>query len=308
MSPTPDPAPHAAARDRGTARGLGRAGPAGLGLLRTSRCRAWCRTWCCSSWWPPASRTARELGLVLGFGAGLLLDLAPPADHYAGRWALALVVVGYVAGRLRPRAASRRPVAAGGRGGSFVGTSVFALTGLLLRDPAVGVGELLRVEVVALAWDVRARAGRRTPRRSDCSRRSSPTGSWRDQLVRRRAPQPAPAGGDPGAGVLAVRDPAGPALLPPGRQRGRVRRPGRLAVGPRDRRAAAARADRRRQGRPLVANRTSWVVSIDRGTLAKLPEAEQRALLHRVARVTDVAVPRIQRLLTTCGDDKAVQG
>ena len=37
---------------------------------------------------------------------------------------------------------------------AFVGTSVFALTGLLLRDPAVGVGELLRVEVVALCWDV----------------------------------------------------------------------------------------------------------------------------------------------------------
>ena len=29
-------------------------------------------------------------------------------------------------------------------------------------------------------------------------------------------------------------------------------------------------------GRPLVANRTSWVVSIDRGTLAKMPEDEQR--------------------------------
>ncbi len=62
------------------------------------------------------------------------------------------------------------------------------------------------------------------------------------------------------------------------------------------------------EGRPLVANRTSWVVSIDRGTLAKLPEDEQRALLRRVARVTDVAVPRIHRLLTTCGDEKAVQG
>ena len=61
-------------------------------------------------------------------------------------------------------------------------------------------------------------------------------------------------------------------------------------------------------GRPLVANRTSWVVSIDRGTLAKLSDEEQRALLHRVSRVTDVAVPRIHRLLTDCGDDKAVQG
>jgi penicillin-binding protein 2 len=61
-------------------------------------------------------------------------------------------------------------------------------------------------------------------------------------------------------------------------------------------------------GRPLVANRTSWVVSIDRGTLAKLSEEEQRALLHRVARVTDVAVARIHRLLTTCGEDRSVVG
>jgi rod shape-determining protein MreD len=96
-----------------------------------------------------------EVGLVLGFGAGLLLDLAPPADHYAGRWALALMAVGYVAGRLastgHPRTSEWLPVAAAA---SFVGTSVFALTGLVLRDPAVGVGELLRVEVVTLVWDV----------------------------------------------------------------------------------------------------------------------------------------------------------
>ena len=100
-----------------------------------------------------------EAGLGLGFGAGLLLDLAPPADHDAGRWALALMVVGYLAGRLAasgsPRVGQRigqwLPVAAAA---SFVGTSVFALTGLVLRDPAVGVGELLRVEVVAVALDV----------------------------------------------------------------------------------------------------------------------------------------------------------
>jgi rod shape-determining protein MreD len=96
-----------------------------------------------------------ELGLVVGFGAGLLLDLAPPADHVAGRWALALMVVGYVAGRLgasgRPRLSQWWPVAAAS---SFVGTSVFALSGLVLQDPAVGVGELLRVEVVSVAWDV----------------------------------------------------------------------------------------------------------------------------------------------------------
>ena len=42
-----------------------------------------------------------QFAAVLGFFAGVVLDLAPPADHIAGRWALALVVVGYVAGRMR---------------------------------------------------------------------------------------------------------------------------------------------------------------------------------------------------------------
>ncbi|HCB07510.1 MAG TPA: rod shape-determining protein MreD [Nocardioides sp.] len=96
-----------------------------------------------------------EVGMVLGFGAGLLLDLAPPADHVAGRWALALMVVGYVAGRLatsgRPRLSQWLPVAAAS---AFVGTSIFALSGLLLQDPAVGVGELLRVEAVTMVYDL----------------------------------------------------------------------------------------------------------------------------------------------------------
>ena len=34
-----------------------------------------------------------QFAAVLGFVAGVALDLAPPADHIAGRWALALVVV-----------------------------------------------------------------------------------------------------------------------------------------------------------------------------------------------------------------------
>lgn len=39
-------------------------------------------------------------GTVLGFGAGLLADLATPADHTVGRLALAYAVVGYLAGLL----------------------------------------------------------------------------------------------------------------------------------------------------------------------------------------------------------------
>ncbi|MFF0778801.1 rod shape-determining protein MreD [Streptomyces sp. NPDC003720] len=41
-------------------------------------------------------------GALVGFGAGLLADLAPPADHAAGRYALVLCVIGYFAGLIRP--------------------------------------------------------------------------------------------------------------------------------------------------------------------------------------------------------------
>jgi rod shape-determining protein MreD len=92
---------------------------------------------------------------TLGFAAGLLLDLAPPADHVAGRWALALVAVGYVAGLMRQD--TRTPVTtvvATVAVSSFVGTSVFALSGLVLGDAVVGSGDLVRVLLVSLLWDV----------------------------------------------------------------------------------------------------------------------------------------------------------
>src|ERR1041384_1273635 len=41
-------------------------------------------------------------GALIGFGAGLLSDLAPPADHAAGRYALVLCVIGYLAGLAKP--------------------------------------------------------------------------------------------------------------------------------------------------------------------------------------------------------------
>jgi rod shape-determining protein MreD len=92
---------------------------------------------------------------TLGFFAGLALDLAPPADHVAGRWALALVVVGYLAGQMRQDA---RPTAtivvATVAASSFVGTSVYALSGVLLGDAVGNSGDVLRVVVVALLWDV----------------------------------------------------------------------------------------------------------------------------------------------------------
>ena len=96
-----------------------------------------------------------QTAIVLGFVAGVALDLAPPADHVAGRWALALVIVGYVAGRVRQDV---KPTAIAVVGtvaaSSFIGTSVFAITGLILRDPLLDVGQLLEVILVAVLWDV----------------------------------------------------------------------------------------------------------------------------------------------------------
>ena len=96
-----------------------------------------------------------QVAVLLGFLAGVALDLSPPADHVAGRWALALVVVGYVAGRVRqevkPTAVA---VVATVAASSFIGTSVFAITGVILQDPVLDVSQLLQVILVAVLWDV----------------------------------------------------------------------------------------------------------------------------------------------------------
>ncbi len=120
-----------------------------------------------------AVATDTRFATLTGFWAGLLLDVAPPADHLAGRWALALMIVGYVVGRLvhdnagdagpgsrfAREGVRRVPLSlalAAAAGGSFVGTSVFALTGVVLGDSGAGVGDLLEVAVVALVLDVLA--------------------------------------------------------------------------------------------------------------------------------------------------------
>ena len=96
-----------------------------------------------------------EVAAPLGFVGGLVLDLAPPADHVAGRWALALVVAGYVAGRVR-QDASRSTVVAlvTVAAASFLATSVFALTGMVLGDTTVDPAAALRVIAVSVGYDL----------------------------------------------------------------------------------------------------------------------------------------------------------
>src|SRR3954470_16476611 len=88
-------------------------------------------------------------GALVGFGAGLLADLAPPADHAAGRYALVLCVIGYLAGLARPENGQLKSaflpmavvVAA-----AIGSTLLYAGVGALVGDTAarhVGLGSLL---------------------------------------------------------------------------------------------------------------------------------------------------------------------
>jgi rod shape-determining protein MreD len=102
-----------------------------------------------------------QFGMLLGFAGGVMLDLVPPADHVAGRWALALLVVGYVVGRVTDDTAIGRQrqfnlglLVALVAGASFLGSSVFAVSGALLADPPLATADLLLVLLVGVAWDV----------------------------------------------------------------------------------------------------------------------------------------------------------
>lgn len=94
-------------------------------------------------------------GAGVGFVAGLVLDLAPPADHTAGRWALAFVIVGALVGTVRPQ----------GRLGivhtlvavacaAFIATSVFAITGLVIGGQSVTLAAATHVVPIAVLYDL----------------------------------------------------------------------------------------------------------------------------------------------------------
>src|SRR6478735_652256 len=61
-------------------------------------------------------------------------------------------------------------------------------------------------------------------------------------------------------------------------------------------------------GRPLVANRSSWVVSIDRTLLAKLSEPVRTATLTRLSRVVHEPLDEIQARTLLCGQPGSVKG
>ncbi|MGH3412066.1 MAG: penicillin-binding protein 2 [Marmoricola sp.] len=62
------------------------------------------------------------------------------------------------------------------------------------------------------------------------------------------------------------------------------------------------------EGRPLVSNRSSWVVSVDRSMLDKMSGAEQQQVLHRVARTVGARYRNVKAHTVLCGEDGSVPG
>ncbi|GAA2440510.1 rod shape-determining protein MreD [Streptomyces macrosporus] len=93
-------------------------------------------------------------GALIGFGAGLLADLAPPADHAVGRYALVLCVVGYAAGLTKPENGQYRSATVPMlvvAGAALSSTLLYAGVGALVGDTAarhVGLGGLLLTATV----------------------------------------------------------------------------------------------------------------------------------------------------------------
>lgn len=96
-------------------------------------------------------------GALIGFGAGLLVDLAPPADHAAGRYALVLCVIGYLVGLARPENGQLRSatgpmvmvvVAAVGS------TLLYAGVGALVGDTAARHVGLVSLLITAVIYDL----------------------------------------------------------------------------------------------------------------------------------------------------------
>jgi rod shape-determining protein MreD len=94
-------------------------------------------------------------GVVVGFTAGMALDLVPPADHAVGRYAFVLTLVGYLAGLARDEAerSAVRPfvvVAAAAAGA----TALYAGLGALFSDFGVDGGTLVGLLPTAVLYDV----------------------------------------------------------------------------------------------------------------------------------------------------------
>jgi rod shape-determining protein MreD len=94
-------------------------------------------------------------GMLTGFFAGLALDIAPPASHTIGQYALVFCLVGYACGRLAALGeASPALYVAISASAAAVGAVLHAALGIMLSDPQVTWSAVRHVLPPSLAYDV----------------------------------------------------------------------------------------------------------------------------------------------------------
>ncbi len=94
-------------------------------------------------------------GMLTGFAAGLALDVAPPASHTIGQYALVFCLVGYGYGRLAGLGEAS-PVRYVGisAAAAAVGAALHAVLGVMLSDPEVTWAAVRHVLPPSLIYDV----------------------------------------------------------------------------------------------------------------------------------------------------------
>ena len=98
----------------------------------------------------------RSTGMLIGFGGGILLDVAPPADHPLGRYALAYCITGYVVGTFRGdghRRSAFLPILLVSIG-VLIGNLVDTLLGTVFGYVHLAINEIVTVVPLAVVYDV----------------------------------------------------------------------------------------------------------------------------------------------------------
>jgi rod shape-determining protein MreD len=94
-------------------------------------------------------------GMVTGFLAGLALDVAPPASHTIGQYALVFCLIGYACGRLAALGEASPAIYVGISAAAVaVGAVLHAALGVMLSDPEVTWSAVRHVLPPSVVYDV----------------------------------------------------------------------------------------------------------------------------------------------------------
>jgi rod shape-determining protein MreD len=92
---------------------------------------------------------------VIGFCAGLCLDIAPPGSYLIGEYALVFCLVGYLSGRIRGLLnQSATLTIAGAMAAAAAGEALVALLGMAISDPQVSWTAVQQVLPSSVVYDV----------------------------------------------------------------------------------------------------------------------------------------------------------